>query len=182
MLYSHTIKLVRFYPGVDGLKTGFTEGAGYCLTATAKKNNMRLIAVAMGEESATIRNSEITSMLNYGYAQYELETLLSKESSLGQVEIDKGEKKYIDVVPKEEISFLNKKIGDKTNATYKIKMDKVKAPISVGDEVGKIIVYDENDSIIREVPITVKEDMDKANIVKLYFRYLGDIITGNFDI
>lgn len=178
----NTNKLVRFYPGVDGLKTGFTEGAGYCLTATAKKNNMRLIAVAMGEESATIRNSEITSMLNYGYAQYELETLLSKESSLGQVEIDKGEKKYIDVVPKEEISFLNKKIGDKTNATYKIKMDKVKAPISVGDEVGKIIVYDESDSIIREVPITVKEDMDKANIVKLYFRYLGDIITGNFDI
>lgn len=178
----NTNKLVRFYPGVDGLKTGFTEGAGYCLTATAKKNNMRLIAVAMGEESATIRNSEITSMLNYGYAQYELETLLSKESSLGQVEIDKGEKKYIDVVPKEEISFLNKKIGDKTNATYKIKMDKVKAPISVGDEVGKIIVYDESDSIIREVPITVKEDMNKANIVKLYFRYLGDIITGNFDI
>lgn len=178
----NTNKLVRFYPGVDGLKTGFTEGAGYCLTATAKKNNMRLIAVAMGEESAAIRNSEITSMLNYGYAQYDLEVLLSRDSVLGQIEINGGDERYTDVVPKEDISFLNKKIGNKTNATYKVKMNKVKAPIKIGDEVGKIIVYNDNDDILKEVPITVDKDINKANIFKLFIRYIGDVIIGNFDI
>lgn len=177
----NTNKLVRFYSGVDGLKTGFTEGAGYCLTATANKNNMRLIAVVMGEADATVRNSEVSSMLDYGYAQYELETLLTTDSVLGTTEVDKGKTRYIEVVPKEDITFLNKKLAQKTNATYKVKMYKVKAPLKVGDEIGKIEVY-EDDEVTREVAITVKEDVDKINIFKLYFRYLGDIISGNIKI
>lgn len=174
----NTNKLVRFYSGVDGLKTGFTEGAGYCLTATAKKNNMRLIAVVMGEADSTVRNGEVSAMLDYGYSQYELETLLSTESVIGRTEVDKGTKRYVDVVPKEDITFLNKKLEQKTNATYKVKMYNVKAPLKIGDEVGKILVY-EDDEVIREVPITTTEDVDKVNIFKLYFRYLGDIINGN---
>lgn len=174
----NTNKLVRFYSGVDGLKTGFTEGAGYCLTATAKKNNMRLIAVVMGEADSTVRNGEVSAMLDYGYSQYELETLLSTESVIGRTEVDKGAKRYVDVVPKEDITFLNKKLEQKTNATYKVKMYNVKAPLKIGDEVGKILVY-EDDEVIREVPITTTEDVDKVNIFKLYFRYLGDIINGN---
>ena len=174
----NTNKLVRFYSGVDGLKTGFTEGAGYCLTATAKKNNMRLIAVVMGEADSTVRNAEVSAMLDYGYSQYELETLLSTESVIGRTEVDKGTKRYVDVVPKEDITFLNKKLEQKTNATYKVKMYNVKAPLKIGDKVGKILVY-EDDEVIREVPITTTEDVDKVNIFKLYFRYLGDIINGN---
>lgn len=174
----NTNKLVRFYSGVDGLKTGFTEGAGYCLTATAKKNNMRLIAVVMGEPDSTVRNSEVSAMLDYGYSQYELETLLSTESVIGRTEVDKGAKRYVDVVPKEDITFLNKKLEQKTNATYKVKMYNVKAPLKIGDEVGKILVY-EDDEVIREVPITTTENIDKINIFRLYFRYLGDIINGN---
>jgi D-alanyl-D-alanine carboxypeptidase (penicillin-binding protein 5/6) len=177
----NTNKLVRFYKGVDGLKTGYTEGAGYCLTATANKNNMRLIAVVMGEPDSTVRNSEATAMLDYGYAQYELETLLTTDSILGTMEVDKGDTRHIKVVPKEDITFLNKKLATKTNATYKVKIYKVKAPIKVGDEVGKIEVY-EDDNVIREVPITVKNDVNKANMIRLYFRYLGDIINGNVSL
>ena len=67
----NTNKLVRFYEGVDGLKTGYTEDSGYCLTATINKDNMRLIAVVMGEPTSNIRNSEVSSLLDYGYNLYQ---------------------------------------------------------------------------------------------------------------
>ena len=177
----NTNKLVRFYDGIDGLKTGYTKGAGYCLTATANKNNMRLIAVVMGEETSQLRNSEITSMMDYGYAQYSLETLLDTDSILGKVEVDKGINRYVEVVPKENITFLNRKVAAKKNATYKVKMDSVKAPVKVGDVVGTIYVYEEED-VIRKVPVTVKESVDKIGIIGLFFRNLGDIIAGDIKI
>ena len=177
----NTNKLVRFYEGIDGLKTGYTKGAGYCLTATANKNNMRLIAVVMGEETSQLRNSEVTSMMDYGYAQYSLENLLDTDSILGKVEVDKGKNRYVEVVPKENITFLNKKVANKKNATYKVKIKNVKAPVKVGDEVGTIYVYEEDD-VIRKVPITVKDNVDKIGIVGLFLRNLSDIIAGDIKI
>lgn len=177
----NTNKLVRFYDGIDGLKTGYTKGAGYCLTATANKNNMRLIAVVMGEETSQLRNSEVTSMMDYGYAQYSLEILLDTDSILGKVEVDKGKNRYVEVVPKENITFLNKKVANKKNATYKVKIKNVKAPVKVGDEVGTIYVYEEDD-VIRKVPITVKDNVYKIGIVGLFLRNLSDIIAGDIKI
>ena len=74
----NTNKLVRFKSGVDGLKTGYTDNSGYCLTATMKKDNMRIIAVAMGEPDSTTRNNEVSGMLDYAFAQYSLKNVLSK--------------------------------------------------------------------------------------------------------
>lgn len=181
MFYYGTTKLVRFKEGVDGLKTGYTATAGYCLTATAKKNNMRLITVVMKEETANVRNSETSEMLDYGFAQYELEVMLDRNSILGKSEVDKGKKRYVEIVPKEDIAFLNKKLDIKTNATYKIKMKTVKAPVKIGDIVGTIEIYDNNE-IIKEVPLTVKENIAKANLIELYFRNLKDIVTGNIEV
>ena len=95
MHYSHTTKLVRFYDGVDGLKTGHTAEAGYCLTATAKKNNTRFISVVMGVSDSKTRNAETSEMFNFAFAQYETEQLLSKNSVLGTVEVEKGKKKNV---------------------------------------------------------------------------------------
>ena len=86
----NTNKLVRFYPGVDGLKTGFTSNAGYCLTATAKKNNFRLISVVMGENTSENRSSDTVKMLNYGFNTYKLNTIKTNEESLGKVKVEKG--------------------------------------------------------------------------------------------
>ena len=151
------------------------------MSATAKKNNMRLIAVVMGEESATTRNAEISAMLDYGFAQYEVETLLTTKSILGVSEVEKGKKRYVDVIPMQDITFLNKKMDGKKNATYKVKMNNVKAPIKYGDVIGKVIIY-ENKDVIREVELTAKEDVEKANIFQIYFRYLKDIITGHIEM
>ncbi len=88
----NTNKLVRFYSGVDGLKTGYTKEAGYCLTATAKRGNMRIIAVVMGEPESSVRSSEVSSMLDYAFAQYEVESFLSTDSELDTVYINKAHK------------------------------------------------------------------------------------------
>ena len=174
----NTNKLVRFYDGADGLKTGYTKEAGYCLTATATKNNMRLIAVAMNEPDSKTRNAEVTSMLDYGFAQYSTETLLSTESVLDKALVDKGKKEYVEIIPTENITFLNKKTEEKKNASYEIKLNKLSAPLKKGDVVGTLIVkFDDNNQ--KCVDITIKEDVDKCNIFELFIRYLCDVLSGN---
>lgn len=174
----NTNKLVRFYQGVDGLKTGYTSTAGYCLTATAKRNGMRLITVVMNEPDSTTRNSETTAMLDYGFNMYGMEQLLNKDNVLGKIKVDLGEKEYVEVVPKEEVNILNNKTNDKRNVSYNISLNNVKAPIKVGDIVGKINVI-ENNKTIMTIDVTVKEDINKANIFISYLRNLKDIVSGN---
>ncbi len=174
----NTNKLVRFYQGVDGLKTGYTTTAGYCLTATAKKDGMRIITVVMNEPDSATRNSETTAMLDYGFNMYGMEQLLNKDNVLGKIKVDLGEKEYVEVVPKEEVNILNNKNSNKRNVTYNVELNNVKAPIAVGDTVGKINVI-ENNKTIMTVDVTVKENVDKANIFISYLRNLKDIVSGN---
>ncbi len=173
----NTNRLVRFYKGVDGLKTGYTKEAGYCLTATAKKDGMRIITVVMGEEDSKIRQKETTEMLDYAFAQYEVENLLSTKSELGKVEIEKGKNKYITVVPSEDVSLLHKKTEEKKTATYDLHLSKIKAPIKKGDVIGSLDVKVDN-NVIRKISVTVNEDTQKANFLDLYLRYLKDILSG----
>ena len=172
----NTNKLVRFYDGVDGLKTGYTKEAGYCLTATAKKDNMRLIAVAMGEPDSKTRNGEITSLLNYGFSQYKLIDLL-KDKTLGNYKIDKAKNTNVEIIPKDPVTVLTKKTA-KDKYTYEIEMSKVKLPINKGDVVGKLAIKNKNKTV-RNVDLTVPEKIKKANFINLYLRYLKDIMIGN---
>lgn len=177
----NTNKLVRFYEGVDGLKTGYTETAGYCITTTAKKNDMRIITVVMGEPDSKTRNAETTAMLDYAFAQYEVETLLSENSILGKKEIEMGKQKYIEITPASEVTILNKKADTKKNATYEVEVDNLKAPLQKGDVIGNLTIK-EDDKVTRTIPITVKEDIKKANILELYWRYLTDILMGDMKL
>ena len=88
----NTNKLVRFYDGVDGLKTGFTSSAKYCVTTTAKKSNMRLLSVVMGAETSDLRSKDTTNLLNYGFNTYKLDLIMSKTKILGNVKVEKGKK------------------------------------------------------------------------------------------
>ena len=177
----NTNKLVRFYEGVDGLKTGYTASAGYYLTATAKKGSSRFLAVAMGEPDSKTRNQEISEMLDYAFAQYEVEIMLDKDSVIRTIEVEKGKNKFVDLVPLNEVSFLNKKGANKKNATYEISIDKVKAPVKKGDIVGNLKIK-EDENVIREVPITVRESVEKCNLFELYFRHLTDIFKGDVSL
>lgn len=177
----HTTKLVRFYEGVDGLKTGYTNEAGYCLTATAERNKMRLIAIVYGEADSSVRNHEISKMLDYGFNVYETEKLLAKDRVVGQLEVIKGKKRFVNVVPLYDLNLLSKKGELKQNVTYEIKINKDQAPLLKGMVIGEIKVKDDQQEI-GKVEITVAKDIKKANLFELYLRYLGDIIKGDFTL
>lgn len=174
----NTNKLVRFYPGVDGLKTGFTSEAGYCLTATAKKNNMRLIATVMGEETSATRNAEVSALLDYGYAQYKITELLDLTVPLAKVEIEKGKQRYVEIVPKTNATLLTKKTEQIGKISYDLNMDSIKAPLKSGDEVGTLSILQDGKEI-NQVKVTIKEDLKKANFGELFYRYFTDITMGS---
>ena len=145
------------------------------MTATANKG-FRVIAVVMGEPTSELRNKEVSEMLDYAYNVYKLDTILTKSDVLTKQSIEKAKVKYVELVPLEDITVLNKKNDGNREYSYNLNIDKLKAPINIGDKVGNIEVMD-NGNIIKNIDITVKENVEKANILELYFRYLKEIIT-----
>lgn len=170
----NTNKLVRFYKGVDGLKTGYTSEAGFCITATANINDMRIITVVMGEPDSETRNKDVSSVFDYVYAQYGLQKIVDTETILDEVSVEKGKVESVGIVAKEEVTDLYNKNDSKGEFTYDIEVDNLKAPLSKGDVVGKLTLK-ENNNVIRTIDLTVKEDVKKANIFELYLRYLSQI-------
>ncbi len=174
----NTNKLVRFYQGVDGLKTGYTKEAGYCLTSTAYKNNMRIITVVMGEPESTTRSKETTDMLNYAFNTYSIEKMLSKDKKIGTIKIELGEEEDVDIVPIKDVNILNNKQEEKRNVVYNIETYQIKAPVKKGDIVGKLTVM-ENDKLLEEIDVTVSNDVKKVNIFIAYFRNLRNMLVGD---
>lgn len=172
----NTNKLIKYYNGLDGLKTGFTKNAGYCLTATAKRNNMRLISVVMNEPTTEKRSSDTIKLLNYGFANYKIKVVMPKDQDLGSIEIKKGKKETVGIKLTEDATNLES-ISDNKKYGFNINVDKIKAPIKVGDIIGKLEITIDG-SVKKEIPITVKEDVKKANIWDLYKRNLNKILIG----
>ncbi|MBQ9012839.1 MAG: D-alanyl-D-alanine carboxypeptidase [Bacilli bacterium] len=175
----NTNKLIKTYPGMDGLKTGFTENALYCLTATATRNNMRLIGVVMGESDSKTRNSEMGEMLDYGFNMYKVSSLLKKGKVVGKYIDNKSSSISTKVITSEDINVLNKKGKSKRKITYDIKIVKKKLPIKKGDIVGRLIAK-ENGKKIFETDVVTSKKIKKANIIELYLRYIGEFIGGYY--
>lgn len=173
----NTNKLVRQYQGADGLKTGHTDAAGYCLAATAKKNNMRLVAIVLGEENSKVRNSETMALLDYGFDLYEVNVIEKKNTKIDTLTLDKANRENVDIILKENVSIFKKKTDKQIDYTTELKMDHVKLPIKKGDTVGKVVVKDKNNKTITTTEVTVKEDIKKINIFGLYIRNLKELVT-----
>lgn len=174
----NTNRLVRFYNGVDGLKTGYTSSARYCLTATAKKDNMRLITVVMNEPDTNKRSEDTTKMLDYGFNVYMIRNVIDEETIIDNIKVNLGKKTNVDIVSKETITILNKKRNEKRNITYQTSIEEITAPIKKGDKVGTINIL-EDGKIISSVEATVKENVDKANIFTIFLRNLKEILSGS---
>lgn len=158
----NTNKLIRYFEGCDGGKTGSTNEAGCCLTASAKRNDMRLISVIIGAENSKTRFNESSLLLSYGFANFENKLLVDISAPLKKVKVNKGKFDEVDVYGEENFSVIVKK-GD--NATYETDMeipDAVKAPLENGDVVGKVVITKEG-SVIKEVNVIVKEDIKHSS-------------------
>lgn len=175
----NTNKLVRFYEGVDGLKTGYTTTAGYCMTATAKKNEMRLLSVVMNAPSSDLRSKDTTNMLNYGFNSYKLNILYEKEKNLGQVKIEKAKKEKVDVYLKDDITMLSKINENQGEYNYNVIVNELKAPLSKNQSIGRVEVIDNEGNIVKEEDVIVKEDIEKANVFDLFNRIVAALSSGN---
>lgn len=174
----NTNKLVRFYDGVDGLKTGYTTTAGYCLTATAKKDNFRLISVVMGEESSEARSSDTVKMLNYGFNTFKINTIKTTDEVLGKVRVEGGKEYYANIVLLNDATELLKTTDEVSNYKFNLKVDKIKAPVKNGDIVGSAEIIDGKGNIIDEVDVTVKDDIKKANFLDYLLRDIKVVGSG----
>jgi serine-type D-Ala-D-Ala carboxypeptidase (penicillin-binding protein 5/6) len=169
----NTNKLVRFYPGVDGLKTGFTAEAKYCLTATAEKDGMRVIAVVFGAPTSKERNAQVTKMLNYAFNQYQTHPMFKRNQAVGLAKVSKGKEKTVEAVTSEPLSLLTKK-GEKTaDVEQKINLKKeLDAPIKKGDKVGTIKLL-KGGQVVIESDLIAKSDVKEAGWWTLYKRSFG---------
>ena len=162
---SNTNRLVRFYDGCDGGKTGFTNQAGFCLAATAKRGGMRIISVVIGEDTSDHRFGDIRTMFDYAFATYTLKTVVDDNNPLSEtIEVSGGKSKNISVRP-ERSSHIFSKRGDTENVTIEVQLkNRVKAPVKAGDKVGEIIVYKDNLEIDR-VAVVANESAAAAGFL-----------------
>ncbi|MGM9987033.1 MAG: D-alanyl-D-alanine carboxypeptidase family protein [Bacillaceae bacterium] len=175
----NTNKLVRFYPGVDGLKTGFTAEAKYCLTATAKKEGMRVIAVVMGEPTSKDRNKEVGELLDYAFSQYMVKRIYDQNKAVANVDVSKGKKEKVKAMTKEPVSLLMAK-GE---AAKKLKKEinvvkEVKAPLKKGAKLGEIVVKDGN-KVVAKVDLISNETIKEASFWELFKRTFNFFSKGN---
>ncbi len=172
----NTNKLIKYYSGLDGIKTDFTNDAGYCLTATALRNNMRLISVVMKSPTTKDRSNDTVELLNYGFSNFKVKIILDTKHDLGKVDVFNGKKEMVGIKLIENATNLEN-INEEKKYTYNIILDKIKAPVKIGDIVGHLEII-ENKKVINNVNITVIENINKANIWDLYKRNLNDILIG----
>lgn len=131
----------------------------------------------MNESTTQIRNSETSSMLDYGFNMYSITKLLDKTKVLEKAKVELGEKEEVEIIPLEDVNVLNNKNNTPKEVTYEVKLNKIISPIKVGDIVGKIKII-ENNKVINTIDLTVKENVEKANIFKIYYRNIKNILKG----
>lgn len=172
---TNTNRLIKQYPGAIGIKTGFTQDAGYCLSGAAERNGTRLIGVILGCSSSKVRFAEISKMLDYGFSNYESVKIASKGQVQKALKLEKGNPTRIDVVMEDDVAVLVKK-GKKDSIKTRIEMDGyVKLPLKKGQQLGELVVY--QDGIEKErFPIVAGQGAKKASLKDLYIRMMKKII------
>ncbi|SEN22466.1 D-alanyl-D-alanine carboxypeptidase family protein [Paenibacillus sp. OV219] len=172
----NTNKLVRFYSGADGLKTGFTNEARFCLTATARRDNLRVIAVVMGEPNTKTRNAEVSQMFDYSFAQYMNHTIFKKGDSMGTVQVVKGVQPSMELKAKHSYSVLLKKGSSVKDIRYELQLNPLKAPITINEPIGKLIVF-QGDQVLTEFAVDSPASVNKAGWWTLFKRSCGSLFS-----
>ncbi|WP_080874320.1 D-alanyl-D-alanine carboxypeptidase family protein [Oceanobacillus timonensis] len=172
----NTNKLIRSYTGADGMKTGYTNEAKYCLTATAKRNDMRLVAVVMGAETPKERNKMVSGLLDYGFQSYQTKQLFAKEETVMELDKIKAKPHSFDIVTEQAVHSLYKKGQEEPAVTTDVSIQEDwEFPIKKGTVVGELTVK-ENNEPVHSTPLVVKEDITEASVLELSKRSLQKMV------
>lgn len=166
---SNTNKLIRFYPGANGLKTGFTTGAGYCLSASAQRDGLELIAVTMGCESSKIRNAACKTLLDYGFSNFSL--FRPEISDAGTVPVRLGETDSVSPRLEADAAMLLPK-SKRASIRQEILLEpELTAPVEKGQEVGSLKVYS-GEELLSELPLVAPEPVRRLGLWEIYLLVL----------
>ena len=169
---TNTNRLIRFYKGANGLKTGMTSKAGFCISAAAKRSDMQLIAVIMGAPSRDIRNAAASKLLDYGFANYGLYRVQSAE--LAPIKLTGADKNELNIKHGDFSALLPS--SDIRTVTYETKLpDSVSAPVKKGDEIGSI-EFCSNGKPIGETPVYAAEDAGKITFSQMFMKLLSEFL------
>ena len=175
----NTNNLVRFYDGCDGLKTGYTSEAGYCLVATAKRNGVRLIAVVMKAPTSPVRNNEITKLFNYGFSQYKALKVLNAGQVIGKTKVMKGRTSEVNlIIPEDLLVVLKREVQSTPEVLAKIP-PKVRAPLAKGTPVGEVIVKIDGETKVTAALVT-EEAVEESGFFRFLWQITKNILEGFF--
>lgn len=174
----NTNKLLKQYPGVDGLKTGYTTEALSCITTTAKKDGLRLIGVVMGEPSSSVRNTEMKQMLDYGFSQYEQSILYEKGTVLDTTTIEYGKPSKVDLVALEDAVYVYQKGSAPKEASKEIRIEQKELPYLQGERIGTMKV-EMDDGYTMEVGIGVAQDVEPLSFLDIFMKTFEDIFVNS---
>ncbi|MBQ3307191.1 MAG: D-alanyl-D-alanine carboxypeptidase [Bacilli bacterium] len=174
----NTNKLIHFYDGADGLKTGHTDNAGYCLAATAKRGDLRLIGIVLGEKDSKVRNQEMMELLDYGFNTIKMNCLMQKDSVVDTKNIDLAFPNTISIVLKDNLCVVEEK-EDTSNYQFQVELNHLDFPIRKGDVIGKINVL-ENHSVVSTQSLTVLEDITRIKLFEFVKKTFVNFIYGIF--
>ena len=171
----NTNKLIKSSNGIDGLKTGWTNEAGYCLVATKKENNMRIISVVMGADTPAHRNEDIVRLFNYAFATYD-KLLISPKGSIVKTEENLLTKPSVyNIVLSQDISRIVKKSSSEGIITYELILEKTDVENANGMKIGKMNVYID-DKLYQTVDVELKEKVKKSSFIDLFITILDNIL------
>ena len=169
---TNTNKLIQWYDGATGLKTGSTGNALYCLSGTAERDGMGLIAVVMAAPDYKVRFREVMQLLDYGFANYAIEKGREKGYAMGEVPVEKGMMDTVEAVVAEEISVLVPKGKESQWETRTELLPAVSAPVEAGTKVGELVYLRDGEEVGR-VELTAGENVEKANVDTMLRRMLA---------
>ena len=169
----NTNKLIRRYEGADGLKTGSTDAAKYCLSATAARGNMRLVAVLMACPTSEVRFREAEKLLDFGFTKYNSVSIASKEDVIDRLKVNKGIERSVNVKPGEDLKVLVEKGQEGSLEKEIILLPDITAPVAEGDKVGEIIVRREGE-MVGIVDLVTGKSIEKAGLLTILKRVLFD--------
>lgn len=175
----NTNNLVRFYEGCDGLKTGYTSEAGYCLVATAKRNGVRLIAVVMKSSTSNLRNSEITKLFNYGFSQYKALKLVKSGQVLGQTNVLKGTVNEVKLILPQDLAVVLKKEAQSTPEVQINYPPKVRAPLPKGTPVGEVLVLVDGEVKVK-MDLVTESEVIESGFFRFLFQITQNVVKGFF--
>ncbi|HIU26186.1 MAG TPA: D-alanyl-D-alanine carboxypeptidase [Candidatus Copromorpha excrementigallinarum] len=172
---TNTNRLIRSYRGAVGIKTGFTEDAGYCLSAAAERDSAMMIGVVLGCESSDIRFDEMTKLLDYGFANYETVIIADRGERIEKINIEKGNKRELFAAADEKVGITTEKGNAEAIRTEAVIYDNIKLPVKKGDKVGSLKVY-EGDRKKGEWDLTADRAMEKADFKTIYIRMIKKLL------